>query len=90
MTIHEKRNLQTLDQVDTVLTPVYASRELNTAVPKFEIPEQEMSPRIAYTMEALPITSIVRWTFRVCHCLCPCRVSAEAPVFANRTLHRER
>ena len=50
MQIHVAKSLSKLEHKDTILTPVYASRELNREVPRFEIPEQEMSPRIAYNL----------------------------------------
>ena len=42
-----------LDQVkdsEKVLTPTYASRELNEKVPKYEMPEKEMLPKTAYNI----------------------------------------
>ncbi len=35
---------------DRVLAPTYGSRELTAPVPKYEIPEREMSPRTAYNI----------------------------------------
>ncbi|MFH1877514.1 MAG: glutamate decarboxylase [Candidatus Omnitrophota bacterium] len=35
---------------EKVLTPTYASRELNQAVPKYEMPEKEMLPKTAYNI----------------------------------------
>ncbi len=35
---------------EKVLMPTYASRELDTAVPKYEMPEKEMLPKIAYNL----------------------------------------
>ncbi len=48
--IHKKVKLEELEASDKVLTPTYASRELSTAVPKYEMPENEMLPRTAYNI----------------------------------------
>ncbi|MEA1995145.1 MAG: glutamate decarboxylase [Campylobacterota bacterium] len=48
--IHKKVKLEELEISDKVLTPTYASRELSTAVPKYEMPENEMLPRTAYNI----------------------------------------
>jgi glutamate decarboxylase len=48
--IHKKVKLEELETSDKVLTPTYASRELSTAVPKYEMPENEMLPRTAYNI----------------------------------------
>jgi glutamate decarboxylase len=48
--MHPKKNIKAMRERDTFLTPVYAARELNTQVPKYEIPESEMAPRNAYDL----------------------------------------
>jgi glutamate decarboxylase len=37
-------------RLDSALTPTYAARALNTSVPRYELPEQEMAPDIAYSL----------------------------------------
>ncbi len=46
--LHKKSDIQELEPGKLVLTPTYASHELNTPVPKYKMPENEMLPRIAY------------------------------------------
>lgn len=48
--LHKKQNLEKLDDSSKVLTPTYGARELNVAVPKYEIPEKEMLPKTAYNI----------------------------------------
>ncbi len=50
MTLHSKIDSRSLRPEDAVLTPTYAARSLNTAVPKYKIPEREMLPRTAYNL----------------------------------------
>ena len=50
MTLHSKVDHRELRPEDTVLTPTYAARSLNTTVPKYKIPEGEMLPRTAYSL----------------------------------------
>jgi len=42
--------LKEIRDSEKVLTPTYASRELNETVPKYEIPENEMLPKTAYNL----------------------------------------
>jgi len=44
--LHKKKNTTNED----ILMPTYGARELNTPVPKYEMPEGEMSPRTAYNI----------------------------------------
>lgn len=46
--LHETENLKDLNERDTVLTPTFGSVEEDSSVPKYEIPENPMSPGIAY------------------------------------------
>lgn len=48
--LHKKVKVKEMGSTDKVLTPTYASRELNKAVPKYEIPDHEMLPRTAYNL----------------------------------------
>ena len=48
--INKKVKLENLEEQDTVLTPTYGARQLNRAVPRYELPEGEMQPRIAYSI----------------------------------------
>ena len=43
-------NLKDIGDSGKVLTPTYASRELNQAIPKYEMPENEMLPKTAYNI----------------------------------------
>ncbi len=45
--VHPKINLDRLSPEEAILTPTYASRALTSAVPKYEIPEEEISPQVA-------------------------------------------
>ncbi|MFH1791644.1 MAG: glutamate decarboxylase [Candidatus Omnitrophota bacterium] len=42
--------LSDIGDAGKVLTPTYASRELNSKVPKYEMPEREMLPKTAYNI----------------------------------------
>lgn len=48
--VHQKINLDRLSPEETLITPTYASRALTSAVPKYEIPEGEMPPAVAYNL----------------------------------------
>lgn len=48
--ISKKVNLHLLQNQGAELTPTYGARALNTRVPRYELPEQEMLPRIAYSL----------------------------------------
>jgi glutamate decarboxylase len=48
--VHPKINLDRLSPEEAILTPTYASRALTSAVPKYEIPEEEISPQVAYNL----------------------------------------
>ena len=48
--VHQKINLDRLGPEKTLITPTYASRALTSAVPKYEIPEGEMPPAVAYNL----------------------------------------
>ena len=48
--VHQKINLDRLSPEEAVITPTYASRSLTSAVPKYEIPEGEMPPAVAYNL----------------------------------------
>ena len=48
--MYHKINLSNSKKRDTILTPVYAAREFDTTVPRYEIPEAEMAPRVAYAL----------------------------------------
>lgn len=48
--VHQKINLDRLCPEETLITPTYASRALTSAVPKYEIPEGEMPPAVAYNL----------------------------------------
>jgi glutamate decarboxylase len=48
--ISKKIKLNQLRERDRTLTPAYARRELNQTVPKYEMPDEEMSPRTAYNI----------------------------------------
>lgn len=48
--IAKKVNLDTLQNQGAELTPTYGARALNTRIPRYELPEQEMLPRIAYSL----------------------------------------
>ncbi|GCE58767.1 glutamate decarboxylase [Microcystis aeruginosa] len=48
--VHQKINLDRLGPEETLITPTYASRTLTSTVPKYEIPEGEMPPAVAYNL----------------------------------------
>ena len=48
--VHQKINLDHLSPEEAVITPTYASRFLTSAVPKYEIPDREMPPAVAYNL----------------------------------------
>lgn len=48
--VHRKVDLNHLSPEDRNLTPTYASRALNSPVPKYEIPEEGMAPQVAYNL----------------------------------------
>ncbi|MFN7214746.1 glutamate decarboxylase, partial [Microcystis sp.] len=48
--VHQKINLDRLSPEEALITPTYASRALTSAVPKYEIPEGEMPPAVAYNL----------------------------------------
>ena len=48
--IHKQVKAEKMDKGSRMLTPMYARRELNTEIPKYEIPEGEMMPRTAYNI----------------------------------------
>ncbi len=48
--LSKKVRLDQIGDSEKVLTPTYASRELNEAIPRFEMPENEMLPRTAYNI----------------------------------------
>ncbi len=48
--LHKKKDTRAMSADEAVLTPTYGARELNTPVPKYEMPESEMTPRTAYNI----------------------------------------
>ena len=48
--VHQKIDLSQLSGEEAVLTPTYASRGLTSPVSKYEIPEGEMPPQVAYNL----------------------------------------
>jgi len=48
--LSKKIEVQTDQEPDTALTPTYAARALNSSVPRYELPEEEMAPDIAYSL----------------------------------------
>jgi glutamate decarboxylase len=48
--VYRKSNLGHLKPEGLILTPTYASRALNSPVPKYEIPEDGMPPQVAYNL----------------------------------------
>ncbi|QBD82901.1 glutamate decarboxylase [Ktedonosporobacter rubrisoli] len=48
--LSKKVDLNRLQEADTVLTPTYASRALSTDVPRYELPQEGMEPRLAYNL----------------------------------------
>jgi glutamate decarboxylase len=46
----KKVNLNNLRETDTVLTPTYAARALSTSVPRYELPQEGIEPRLAYQL----------------------------------------
>ncbi len=45
--MYSKKSLKDLNTEETVLSPICVARELNMAVPKYEIPEAETPPEVA-------------------------------------------
>ena len=48
--VHQKIDLNQLSAEEVLLTPTYASRGLTSSVSKYEIPEGEMPPQVAYNL----------------------------------------
>lgn len=48
--VHKKIDLNQLSQAESLLTPTYAARGLANSVSKYEMPETEMLPAIAYNL----------------------------------------
>src|ERR1051326_5526574 len=48
--LSKKIEVQTDQEPDNALTPTYAARALNSSVPRYELPEEEMAPDIAYSL----------------------------------------
>jgi glutamate/tyrosine decarboxylase-like PLP-dependent enzyme len=48
--VHQKIDLNQLSAEEAILTPTYASRSLTSSISKYEIPEGEMSPTVAYNL----------------------------------------
>jgi glutamate decarboxylase len=48
--VHQKIDLSQLSPEEAILTPTYASRALTSAIAKYEIPEGEMPPQVAYNL----------------------------------------
>ncbi|MFC1548715.1 glutamate decarboxylase [Candidatus Omnitrophota bacterium] len=48
--LSKKVKLNEIRDSERVLTPTYASRALNEAIPKYEMPEREMLPKTAYNI----------------------------------------
>jgi glutamate decarboxylase len=48
--VYRKVHLNNLQPEDLTLTPTYASRALNSPVPKYEIPAEGMVPQVAYSL----------------------------------------
>jgi len=48
--IHKKVDLKTVAPENSVLTPTYAARELASPIPRYSLPETEMSARVAYNL----------------------------------------
>jgi glutamate decarboxylase len=48
--INKKVKLKNLEEQDTILTPTYGARQLNSTIPRYELPKGEMSPGIAYSI----------------------------------------
>ena len=48
--IHKKLDLGQMGADQAVLTPTYGARALNRPAPKYEMPEEEMDPRTAYSL----------------------------------------
>src|SRR5690242_21959677 len=48
--LSKKIEVQTDQEPDNALTPTYAARALNSSVPRYELPEDEMAPDIAYSL----------------------------------------
>ncbi len=57
--VHQKINLDRLSPEEALITPTYASRALTSAVPKYEIPEGEMPPAVAYNLIRVDILTAV-------------------------------
>jgi glutamate decarboxylase len=48
--LSKKVNIKSLKEEDKSIAPTYGQRELNTTVPKYEMPKGEMLPRTAYNL----------------------------------------
>lgn len=48
--MYHKIKLGQVSSEEAILTPTYASRTLTSEVPKYEIPEEEISPEVAYNL----------------------------------------
>ncbi len=48
--VHQKIDLNQLSEEESLLTPTYANRSLTSSVSKYEIPEKEMPPQVAYNL----------------------------------------
>lgn len=48
--VTKQRDLETLEGHERNFTPVYARREMSTPIPKFELPEDEVDPEVAYNL----------------------------------------
>ena len=48
--VHQQIDLSQLSPEEAILTPTYASRSLTSAVAKYEIPEGEIPPQVAYNL----------------------------------------
>ncbi|MBT3581384.1 glutamate decarboxylase [bacterium] len=48
--VAKKKNLKELKKEDKYIAPTYGARELNSDIPKYEFPEHEIAPRLAYNI----------------------------------------
>jgi len=48
--VTKKTNLDSIDEADAMLAPAYGRRGLSARVPKYQLPDHEMSPDIAYNI----------------------------------------
>ncbi|PZV18925.1 MAG: glutamate decarboxylase [Pseudanabaena sp.] len=48
--VHQQIDLSQISSEEALLTPTYASRSLNSSVAKYEIPEGEIPPQVAYNL----------------------------------------